>query len=169
MKTAPIIKTDRLLLRAPMLADWPSFAKVMTSDRAKYMGGPFSVASAWGAFCHGIALWQLFGVGNLSIELRETKQCIGQIEVNQGPRFPEPELGWQIDAESEGKGYAFEAAIAMRDWAFREGRLDTLVSYIGPENLRSIRLAERLGATLDRRAHPQDPGDLVYRHTPGRQ
>ncbi|BBK38245.1 N-acetyltransferase [Allostella sp. ATCC 35155] len=169
MKTVPIIRTDRLLLREPMLADWPSFAEVMTSDRAKYMGGPFSIASAWGTFCHGIALWHLFGIGNLSIELRETEQCIGQIEINQGPRFPEPELGWQMKIEAEGKGYAFEAASAMRDWAFQERKLDTLVSYIGPENVRSIRLAERLGATLDVHARPQDPGDLVYRHVPGRQ
>jgi RimJ/RimL family protein N-acetyltransferase len=168
MKTAPIIKTDRLLLREPILADWPAFAEIMTSDRAKYMGGPFSIGYAWGTFCHGIALWQLFGIGNLSIELRENKQCIGQIEINQGPRFPEPELGWQILAEAEGKGYAFEAAIAMRDWAHRECGLDTLVSYISPDNTRSIRLAERLGATLDEHARPQDPGDLVYRHVAGR-
>jgi len=141
----------------------------MTSDRAKYMGGPFSLRYAWGDFCHGIAQWPLFGGGNLSIELRETKQYLGRIEINQGPLFPEPELGWQLQLQAEGKGYAFEAAIAMRDWAFQECKLDTLVSYIGPDNSRSIRLAERLGATLDEHARPQDPGDLVYRHVHGRQ
>jgi RimJ/RimL family protein N-acetyltransferase len=165
MKTAPIIKTDRLLLREPVFADWPNFAEVMTSDRAKFMGGPFSIEHAWGTFCHGIALWQLFGIGNLSIELRENKQCIGQIEINQGPRFPEPELGWQIQIGAEGKGYAFEAAFALRNWVFQEHKLDTLVSYIHPDNSRSISLAERLGATLDEHARPQDPGDLVYRHS----
>ena len=167
MKTAPIIKTDRLLLREPTLEDWPSFAEVMTSDRAKFMGGPFSLEYAWGSFCHGIAEWQLFGVGNLSIELRETKTCIGQIEINQGPLFPEPELGWQLLAAAEGKGYALEAAIAMRDWAFRDGELETLVSYIDPDNLRSIQLAERLGAVIDEHARRQDPVDLVYRHVSG--
>ena len=167
MKTSPIIKTDRLLLREPVLEDWPSFAAVMTSDRARYMGGPFSIGSAWGAFCHGVALWQLFGVGNLTIELRETKQCLGQIEINQGPRFPEPELGWQLTSEAEGKGYAFEAAVALRDWAFQDRKLQTLVSYIDPGNARSIRLAERLGATIDDHAPKQDPDDLVYRHVSG--
>lgn len=166
MKIAPVIETDRLVLREPVLADWPGFAKLMTSDRAAFMGGPYSVPEAWGAFCHGIALWRLYGVGNLSIELRNTGGYIGQIEINQGPRFPEPELGWQLDIEAEGKGYAFEAAIAMRGWAFRVRKLETLVSYIGPDNTRSIRLAERLGAALDAHATPQDPGDLVYRHAP---
>lgn len=164
MTIAPIIETERLILRQPVLDDWPGFAALMTSERAANMGGPYAIPAAWGVFCHGIALWQLFGAGNLSIVLREQGRCIGQVEINQGPRFPEPELGWQIDGAAEGKGYAFEAAVALRDWAFRVRGLATLVSYIGTENVRSIRLAERLGATLDHHARPQDPGDLVYRH-----
>ncbi len=167
MSITPIIRTDRLLLREPVLADWPRFAEVMTSDRARHMGGPFSAADAWGSFCHGIALWQLYGAGNLTIELSATGQCIGQIEINQGPRFPEPELGWQLNADAEGQGYAYEAAVALRDWAFGAHQLETLVSYVDPDNTRSIRLAERLGATLDPSARPQDEGDLVYRHAPG--
>lgn len=163
----PTLTTDRLFLREPALADWPAFAEMVTSDRARFMGGPFTVAGAWGLFCHGIALWRLFGIGILSIEVRETGQYVGQIEINQGPRCPEPELGWQLNTGAEGKGYAFEAASAMRDWAFRDHDLKTLVSYIAPHNARSIRLAERLGATLDRDARVQDPGDLVYRHLPG--
>ncbi len=137
----------------------------MTSERAKHMGGPYSAPVAWGWFCHGIALWQLFDVGNLSIISRQTGECLGQIEINQGPRFPEPELGWQLIASAEGRGFAFEAASAMRDWALGERRLPTLVSYIGQENTRSIRLAERLDASIDERALKQDPDDLVFRHS----
>jgi len=129
------------------------------------MGGPYSIPVAWGWFCHGIALWQLFGVGNLSIIFSESGACLGQVEINQGPRFPEPELGWQLIASAEGRGFAFEAATALRDWAFNEIKLPTLVSYIGPENARSIRLAERLGASLDEGALKQDPDDLVFRHS----
>lgn len=165
MKSGPTIETDRLLLRVPRLEDWPNFETLMTSDRATHMGGPYSVPVAWGWFCHGIALWQLFDVGNFSIISRETGECLGQIEINQGPRFPEPELGWQLIASAEGRGFAFEAATAMRDWAFSDRNLPTLVSYIGQENTRSIRLAERLGASLDEKAFKQDPDDLVYRHS----
>ncbi len=167
MTASPIIETERLLLREPVLEDWSGFATVMTSERARYMGGPYSLAAAWGVFCHGIALWRLFGLGGLSIVLRDTGQAVGQVEINQGPRFPESELGWQLAAEAEGRGYAFEAAVALRAWVFRNRDLETLVSYIDPENSRSIRLAERLGATRDERAAKQDPGDLVYRHVPG--
>ncbi len=166
MLDVPQLETDRLRLRQPSMEDWPVFAELMLSQRAVYMGGPFTIDRAWGIFCHGIALWQLMGYGSLSIEHRETGQCLGQIEINHGPLFPETELGWQLYSFAEGHGYAFEAALAMRQWAFEVRKLETLVSYIDPENLRSRKLAERLGAELDNNAARQDPTDLVFRHRP---
>lgn len=164
MIEVPKLTTDRLSLRQPTMADWPPFVELMLSQRSVYMGGPFSTERAWGAFCHGVAQWQLMGYGNLTIEDRETGQCLGQIEINHGPLFPEPELGWQVYTLAEGKGFAYEAALAMRRWAFDVRKLDTLVSYVDPENLRSRKLAERLGAKLDDAAIRQDPTDLVFRH-----
>jgi len=76
----------------------------------------------------------------------------------QGPR--------RREEGHEGRGYATEAAMAMRDWAMRALRLAGLVSYVHPENHRSAAVAERLGATLDADAPKQDPDDLVYRHLP---
>ena len=98
------------------------------------------------------------------IEHRITGDCVGQVGINHGPSFPEWELGWLVCPEAEGQGYAHEAAAALRAWAKDERKLETLVSYIDPGNARSIRLAERLGATLDHQAERPDPGDLVYRH-----
>ena len=164
MTLAPVLRTERLLLRMPMLEDWPPFAEILVSERAKFMGGPYTQEAAWGVFCHGIALWSLYGMGNLSIVEVETGACVGQVEINQGPRFPEAELGWQLAPAAEGLGYAFEAARALRDWAFEERGVASLVSYIDPENKRSIDLAVRLGAELDDSAVPQDPGDVVFRH-----
>jgi len=64
----------------------------------------------------------------------------------------------------EGRGYATQAARALRDWATAAGGMRALVSYIHPENGRSVAVAERLGATRDDTAPRQDPDDLVYRH-----
>lgn len=164
MPEIPTLNSERLLMRPPSYEDWPEFRDLMQSARARYMGGPFSTVHAWGDFCHGIALWHMFGFGSLSIDLVGTKRCIGRVEVSFGPRYPEPELGWQLFEFAEGYGYAFEAATEMRNWAVKERKLDTLVSYIDPDNARSRNLAERLGARLDETAEKQDPGDLVYRH-----
>lgn len=164
MNAIPELYTARLILREPAYADWPAFRDLLQSERADFMGGPYLVERAWGVFCHGIALWQMFGFGSLSIDDAKTGAYLGQVEINAGPRFPEPELGWQLIESAEGKGYAFEAATALRRWALETRKLDSLVSYIDPENLRSIALAERLGARRDEAAKPQDPGDLVFRH-----
>ena len=72
-----------------------------------------------------------------------------------------------IYAPFEGKGYALEAARAMRDWAFAGLKLPTLVSYVDQDNARSRALAEKLGARLDPDAPRQDKEDLVYRHVAG--
>jgi RimJ/RimL family protein N-acetyltransferase len=99
------------------------------------------------------------------VDLRTTGECVGQVGINHGPLFPEKELGWQLYEGREGRGYATEAAKALRDWAARTLRIDRLVSYVHPENHRSAAVAERLGAILDMDAPRQDPGDLVYRHS----
>jgi RimJ/RimL family protein N-acetyltransferase len=169
MLTQPIPKlmTERLVLRAPVADDFPAYARLLASPRAKGMGGPHTLRAAWGMFCHDVAVWPLFGHGALMIDLRATGECVGQVGINHGPLFPEKELGWLVYEGHEGRGYATEAAAALRDWAARTLGLDRLVSYIDPENSRSIAVAERLGAALDPDAPKQDPDDLVYRHHAG--
>ncbi|MCL6285779.1 GNAT family N-acetyltransferase [Ruegeria sp. 2012CJ41-6] len=160
----PTLDTLRLRLRPPRFDDWPDYARLMSSDRAVHMGGPFAVREAWGMFCNDVAQWELMGHGALMIDARDTGQCLGQVAINHGPLFPEHELGWMLYATAEGRGIAFEAAHAMRDWAFAALGLATLVSYIDADNARSRALAERLGARRDDSAARPDPGDLVYRH-----
>lgn len=162
----PSVETERLRLRAPALEDFPAFEAIMTSDRARFMGGPFDRWGAWGMFCHDIASWALFGHGALMIERLSDGVCVGEVGINHGPLFPEKELGWMLFDGFEGQGYATEAAAALRDWAFGTLRLPTLVSYVDPGNAASAAVAMRLGAILDRDARRQDPEDLVFRHQP---
>ncbi len=161
-------------------ADWPAYRALMASERACHMGGPFPEQAAWGMFCADHAQWDLFGAGALMIEDRTSGACLGQVGINSGPLFPEPELGWFLYPGAEGRGIAFEAASALRDWARSgaksgaghgspdgaqaAGGMATLVSYIAPANHRSRRLAERMGAWLDAEAPRQDRDDLVFRH-----
>ncbi|OJX99642.1 MAG: GNAT family N-acetyltransferase [Rhizobiales bacterium 62-17] len=160
----PTLTTGRLILRPLRAEDWPAYRDFLASERARYMGGPFALKLAWGMFCSDHALWDFHGCGALMIDERDNGACIGQVGINAGPLFPEWELGWLLYSGAEGKGYAFEAARALRDWACEERRLNTLVSYVDPQNERSRRLAERLGGTLDEQAPRLDAIDLVYRY-----
>nr|WP_295890095.1 GNAT family N-acetyltransferase [uncultured Devosia sp.] len=164
--TIPTLTTPRLTLRPPVYADYPAHAAFLASPRSIYMGGPQIGWGAWGMFCHDVACWHLFGHGALMIELKATGECVGQVGINHGPEFPEKELGWLLYEGYEGHGYVLEAARALRDWAFAERGLTTLVSYCDAANARSIAVAGRLGAVRDDLAPRQDPEDLVFRHSP---
>jgi len=61
LQIIPTLTTERLLLRAPVVEDFPGFARLLASPRAHYLGGPYTRRVAWGAFCHDIACWELFG------------------------------------------------------------------------------------------------------------
>ena len=158
------ITTDRLTLRPAVFSDFADYRAFLASPRSLGMGGPYDTRAAWGMFCHDIACWHLFGHGCLMIEVTGTGACIGQVGISHGPLFPEKELGWLVYEGHEGRGYATEAALAMRDWAFGALQLATLVSYVDPLNTRSGAVAQRLGGVLDPEAVGQDPEDLVYRY-----
>jgi len=166
MSTAPTLATERLTLRPMREADFSAYRDMMASPRSIYMGGPVEPRFAWGMFCHDIACWTLFGHGALMIEVTATGACVGQVGINGGPFFPEKELGWLIYDGFERMGYATEAALALRDWAFATLGLPTLVSYIDPANAASTAVAQRLGGIEDPHAVRQDPEDRVYRYAP---
>ena len=160
----PVLETERLRLRAPELSDFPAYAAFFASERAVHERGPMDERGAWREFCAALACWSLRGFGAWSATDRGTGAYFGEVGLFQPIEYPEPEIGWMVVPESEGRGVAHEAALAVRRWAYGALGLTTLVSYIAPENARSIRLAERLGAWRDREAPTIDPGDLVYRH-----
>ena len=75
------------------------------------------------------------------------------------------EITWAVFEEAEGKGVAFEGAQAARNYAYDVLGWDTVISAIIPGNSRSIKLAERLGATADGTyQHPKIGEMLIYRH-----
>lgn len=47
----PVLRTPRVTLRAPAMADVDACCDILMSDRAALMGGPFSREDAWLDFC----------------------------------------------------------------------------------------------------------------------
>ena len=60
-----------------------------------------------------------------------------------------PEIGYHIRRDCQHKGYAKEAAKAVRDWAFRNTGYPALYSYCKYTNEPSIRTAESIGMRFD--------------------
>lgn len=163
----PALETARLVLRAPGRDDWPAFNAFLASPRGTFIrSGAHDAQLAWRSFGHLIGHWVLRGFGMFVFTRKGDGSALGMA----GPWFPEGwperEIGWAVwDPGSEGKGLAFEAATATRRFAFEHLGWTTAVSYIAPENARSIALALRLGAVRDDAApHPGAGPCHVYRH-----
>ena len=62
----------------------------------------------------------------------------------------EIEIGYRLHPDYWNKGLATEAAIAVRDHAFRDLKLPRVISLIHPENIASRRVAEKIGMTLEK-------------------
>lgn len=164
----PRLETARLVLRAPTMADFEAYRAILMSDRAVHMNGPLDRRDAWLDFAQCVANWQLRGHGLFVITAKDNGETLGftLVCLEYGDR--EPELGWFLLADAEGRGVAFEAAEAVKAHALDQLRLDSLVSYIDEDNTRSVRLAERLGARLDPVATAElgEAGAGVWRHWP---
>jgi RimJ/RimL family protein N-acetyltransferase len=162
----PVLRTARLILRAPRIEDFPVYADIAASPEGRYLTEDQSRDSAWLDFAQMTATWLLRGHGVWTIEDRTTAATLGFVLLGFEPGDHEPELGYMLARPARGKGIAQEAARAVRDYAFDTAGMTTLVSTVDPENADSHRLAERLGATRDAAAETAHGHQVhVWRHT----
>ncbi len=90
------------------------------------------------------------GMGFYAVELEASHQPIGFCGLsyaNMPSIFPDEtvEIGWRLATRFWGKGYATEAARALLQLAFREKKIDAVVSFAVAENHRSTAVMRRLG------------------------
>lgn len=163
--TIPTVTTERLTLRAPHMSDFEAYAAFRGSDRAAMLGGPFSRDRAFDQLGEIIGHWHLRGYGRWMVADKVTDLPLGIVGLFFPNDWPEREIAWSVFAEGEGRGIAAEAALAARKHAYETLGWNTAISMIAPDNIRSIALAKRLGATFEKTyAHP-DLGDMeVWRH-----
>ena len=159
---APTLHTERLTLRMPRIGDFGPRAEFYASERSVWEGGPLSRVEAWRVWASEVGPWPLMGYGPFSVDAGG--DYVGEVGVYHAAEFPEPELGWFVVPEAEGRGYALEAARAVMGWVRRSFGWDEIVNIIDPGNERSIALGLRLGGRIDPSRAGIDPGDVVIVH-----
>lgn len=163
---AEVLQTDRLILRPPEPVDFPTFKTYFMSERARFTGGQPDPILAWNRFCVTLGHRIMRGYSVFTILSRATGEPVGAAGPFYPEGWPEPEIAWQIwDANAEGKGYAYEAALATRSHARAALGWKRPASLIAPDNQRSQALAQRLGCHHERDfAHPHFGMLQVWRH-----
>jgi RimJ/RimL family protein N-acetyltransferase len=151
----PIIETNRLKMRGHRLDDFSDCAAMWADPIVtRHLGGkPFSEEETWARLLRYVGHWPLLGFGYWAIEEKETKAFVGELGFADFKRDIEPsikgvpELGWVLASRAHGKGYATEAARAAVAWGETHFGKARTVCIIDPENLASIRVAEKCGYT----------------------
>jgi len=146
------LQTERLILRMFRDQDFEEYARSCADPEiTRYLGEgrPLERWEAWRSMAMILGHWQLRGYGPWAIEERATGNFVGRIGFFYPEGWPGFELGWVLGRVFWGKGYATEGARRALDYAFAEMGRDHVISLIHPENRASIKVAERIGETLE--------------------
>ena len=153
----PILLTERLRLRPFRKGDFPDYAAMYADPEVlRYLGSgpePWDRGRAWRHMAFLIGHWQLHGFGMWAVEERAAETFLGVVGFAAPEGWPGFELAWALARRFWGYGYATESARAALSHAFDVWRQDRVISLIHPENRASIRVAERLGESLEGRIH----------------
>jgi RimJ/RimL family protein N-acetyltransferase len=147
----PELQTTRLVLRAFRACDLDAFAAMESDPEVRrYRGGNLrSTEESWGMMASGLGQWVLRGYGLFAVEEKKSGHFAGFAGIFHPFDWPEPEIGYSLARPFWGQGLAREAVTAARDWAFAALPSSALPSFIMPDNARSIRVAQALGAVRE--------------------
>jgi RimJ/RimL family protein N-acetyltransferase len=149
----PIIETERLKLRAHRQEDFAACAAMWSDPEVvRYIGGkPLTGEEVWARLLRYAGHWLWMDFGFWAVEEKSTGALAGETGFAEFKRDIEPsvlgvpEIGWVLAPHAQGKGFATEAVRAVVAWGDRHFGSVRTVCLIHPENLRSIRVAEKCG------------------------
>ena len=113
-------------------------------------GSTGTITTAWRNVAMMVGHWHLRGYGQWTVVEKSTGLVIGRVGLFNPEGWPGLELGWVIRRARWGQGFATEAATAALEWAWKTITEDHIISLIKPDNLASIRIAQKIGESLER-------------------
>jgi len=168
-RVAPVIETDRLILRPFRADDLDAHAAVMADAKAaRFIGGQLPREQAWRGMMIAPGMWALVGYGIWAVERREDGRWIGQAGFGDfqreiTPRLGDrPEMAWIFALQAHGRGYASEAVAAAIRWGEQNLPGKDFSAIIDPRNAPSIRLAESHGFARRHETIYKDEPILIF-------
>jgi RimJ/RimL family protein N-acetyltransferase len=143
------LKTERLLLRHFDLADSESLMYVFGDADVMHFGDGVQTrewVDNW--LQDALESYQTRGLGPYAVVEQSSGEVIGYCGLFYCPDVngrPEIEIGYRLRRSAWGQGYATEAVLAVRDFAFKALNIRHLIAMIDPSNTASIRVAEKVG------------------------
>ena len=143
-----IIETERLFLREMKENDFDALYKVLADyDIMQHYPYKFDEDRVRNWIERNIERYRIFGFGLWAVCLKETDEMIGDcgltMQLINGQI--KPEIGYHIRGDKQRKGYAKEAANAVRDWTFNNTPFNMVYSYMKYTNEPSAKTAVSYG------------------------
>ena len=159
-----IIETERLFLREMSMDDYDALYKVL-ADPEIMQHYPYSFdeerVRAW--IERNMNRYKDNGFGLWAVCLKDTGEIIGDCGLTlqniEGDMLPE--IGYHIRKDQQHKGFAKEAAAAVRDWAFENTYYPALYSYCKYTNVPSFRTAEAIGMHFEKE-YPDEANGITH-------
>ena len=144
------LETEHLVLRPMLETDFDALLRIFTDARvmAAFQHPPFTHEQMQRWLQRNLDHQNQIGHGLFSVILKETGELIGDCGLEQMEDQGAAELGYDFRSDFWNRGYATEAARAVRDYAFHVLQLPQLISLIRVGNVASKRVAEKVGMTL---------------------
>ena len=149
------VETPRLLLRLPEEADAEPFL-IIHQDPEVLQKKQVTLTAPTGGLEVGVQNvrrmlrhWDQHGYGQWAVVEKSSAQVIGCVGLYHPPGWPGIDLSWILHRERWGHGLATEASGAALEWAWTVD-IDHIISLIAPHDLRSIRVATKIGERFER-------------------
>ena len=140
------IETERLVIRTLETSDYPEFERTL-NDVQKSCCGSGEGFLNW-IISQYPAMDIINGLISLGIFEKQTGKFLGTVGAGQHDDLHETEIFYHLLPESQGHGYATEAAKAVTEWALKNYDIPYIIGTAGVENTASQRVLERCGYAL---------------------
>ena len=150
------LETPRLLLRLPELSDVEPFMaifwdpEVVEKKQVTLTESPGDVDVARRQTAAFLDQWKQRGYGMWTVVEKATGEVIGCVGLQMWKGWPGVELAWVIHRSRWNRGFATEAGRAALQWAWDSTEIDHVISLINADDLRSMRVATKIGEQFER-------------------
>ncbi|BAY86638.1 GCN5-related N-acetyltransferase [Calothrix parasitica NIES-267] len=161
----PIIKTQRLILREFRESDLDAYAEMCADKEVmRYIGTGkvLSRAESWRSMAAIMGHWYFRGYGLWAVEEQKSGEMIGRVGCWKPEGWIGLEIGWCLRKAFWGNGFATEAGKASMGFAFNKLEQSDVISLIRPDNLASIKVAEKLGEKLQGKTEVSGKEAVIY-------
>ena len=157
------IETQRLFLREMTDDDFEALRRVLgDGDIMRHYPYAFDDERIRNWIARNRERYSVFGFGLWAVCRKDTGEMIGDCGLTMQLIDGQirPEIGYHIRADHQRRGYAKEAACAVRDWTFENTPFRAVFSYMKAENIPSIRTAMAYGCE-DAGEFRDEEGDMT--------